>query len=102
MAWRAIFRLKHELGLPVGCGAHNAINTWKDLQTKMSKKAVNPSIASVNAITTTLGVDFVLYDPIEDITYVCPVEAMTDAAFAHILMENGIRIEKTHLLFRIA
>ncbi len=102
MAWRALFLLKHEFGLPVGCGAHNAINTWKGLQTKMGKKAVNPSIASVNAITTALGADFVLYGPIEDAAYVFPVVAMTDAAFAHLLIENGSRIKKTHPLFKIA
>jgi len=102
MAWRALFLLKRELGLPVGCGAHNAINTWKGLHTKMGKQAVNPSIASVNAITAALGADYVLYGPIEDASYVFPVVAMTDAAFAHLLMESGSRIDKTHPLFKIA
>lgn len=102
MAWRALYLLKHELGLPVGCGAHNAINTWKGLDTKMGKQARNSSIASVNAITAALGADFVLYGPIEDAAYVFPVVAMTDAAFAHLLMESGSLIEKTHPLFKIA
>ncbi len=101
MAWRAIFLLKNELGLPVGCGAHNAINTWKGLHTKMGKQAITPSIASVSAITAAVGADYVLYGPIEDAPYVFPVVALTDAAFAQLRMEDGERVKRTHPLFKI-
>jgi len=102
MAWKALSMLKNELGVPVGCGAHNAINTWRGLKTKMGTQAINPSIASVSATTAALGADFILYGPVEDAPYVFPVVAMTDAALAHLIMEGGARVERTHPLFRIA
>ena len=102
MACRALFDLKNELGLPVGCGAHNAISTWRGLKEKMGKPAIKPSIASVSAITAAIGADFVLYGPIKDAKYVFPVVAMTDAAYAYLFIERRERLNKKHPLFKIA
>jgi tetrahydromethanopterin S-methyltransferase subunit H len=54
-------RVKDELEVPVGCGAYNAISTWRGLKTKMGQRAVEPSIAAFNAVTSAIGADFILY-----------------------------------------
>lgn len=102
MACRALFDLKNELGLPVGCGVHNAISTWRGLKVKLGKSAIKPSIASVSAITAAIGADFVLYGPIEDAKYVFPAVAMTDAAYAYLFIEKREKLNKKHPIFKIA
>jgi len=93
MACRASFELKNEFGLPVGCGAHNAVSLWKGLKTKMGTQAVKPAVASACVVAAAVGADFVLYGPAEDAGYVFPVIAMTDAAYGYLVfvkeMEKG-------------
>ncbi len=40
-AWSAMYDIKHEFGLPVGGGVHNAVAVWKGLKTKMGPQAPN-------------------------------------------------------------
>jgi tetrahydromethanopterin S-methyltransferase subunit H len=72
MACRAIFDLKRELGLPCGCGAHNAMSTWAGFKERMGPPAVKPCAVSVNITPIVLGADFILYGPIEDCKYLFP------------------------------
>jgi len=102
MAYRAIYELKNEFGLPTGCGAHNAIGTWRGLKTKMGKQAMHPSMAVAGAITLAAGADFVLYGPIEYADYVFPAVALVDAAFAQLQIEKGKMPDPKHPIFRIA
>jgi len=102
MACRAAFELKNEFGLPVGCGAHNAVSLWKGLKTKMGKQAVKPAVASACVVAAAVGADFVLYGPAEDAGYVFPVIAMTDAAYGYLLFEKKIALDPKHPLYRIA
>jgi tetrahydromethanopterin S-methyltransferase subunit H len=101
-AFKAIFDLKNELGHPVGCGAHNAIGTWKGLKTKMGLQAVKPCTAVANSLTVAAGADFILYGPVEDAPYVFPAVAMVDAAFAQLLIEKGMLPSTSHPIFKIA
>ena len=101
-ACKAIFDAKNELGYPVGCGAHNAIATWKGLKVKMGVQARNPSTAVACALSVTAGADFVLYGPIEGADYVFPSVALVDAAYARLTIEEGRRLSRTHPIFRIA
>lgn len=101
-AFKAVFDLKSEFGYPTGCGAHNAINTWRGLRTKMGSQAVKPCAATANAITVAAGADFVLYGPIEDAHFVFPAVAMVDAAFSQLLIEKGKLPSRSHPIFRIA
>jgi len=101
-AFKAIFDLKNELGHPTGCGAHNAIGTWKGLKTKMGLQAIKPCSAVANALTISAGADWVLYGPIEDAAYVFPSVAMVNAAFAQLLMEKGKMPSPSHPIFKIA
>jgi len=101
-AFKAIFDLKNETGWPCGCGAHNAIGTWKGLRTKMGLQAIRPCAAVANALTVAAGADWILYGPIEDAPYVFPPIAMVNAAFAQLLIEKGKIPPPSHPIFRIA
>ena len=100
-ASKAIMGVKNELGYPAGCGAHNAIGTWKGLKTKMGDQARNPSIAVANALPVTAGGDFVLYGPIEDADYIFPTIALVDATQAQLSIERGIRPSRNHPIYKI-
>jgi len=102
MACRALFELKDEFGFPTGCGAHNAIGTWKGLTKKMGKQAIHPSVAVASGIAVATGADFVLYGPIESADYMFPAMAMIDAAYGQLIMENGKMLDKGHPIFKIA
>jgi tetrahydromethanopterin S-methyltransferase subunit H len=101
-AFKATFELKNELGYPAGCGAHNAINTWRGLKGKMGVQAVKPCVAVANAFTVAAGADWILYGPIEDAPYVFPAVAMVNSAFAQLLIEGGKMPSASHPIFRIA
>jgi len=101
-AFKATFDLKNELGYPTGCGAHNAIGTWKGLKTKMGLQAVKPCSAVADALMIAAGADWILYGPIEEAPYVFPAVAMVDAAFAQMLMEKGKMPSSPHPIFKIA
>jgi tetrahydromethanopterin S-methyltransferase subunit H len=102
LAFKAIFELKNELGYPAGCGAHNAIGTWRGLKTKMGAEAAKPCAAVANALPIAAGADFILYGPIEDSAFVFPAVAMVDAAFAQLSIEKGKVPLPSHPIFRIA
>jgi tetrahydromethanopterin S-methyltransferase subunit H len=101
-AFKAIFEFKNEFGYPAGCGAHNAIDTWKGLKSKMGLDAAKPCAATANALTIAAGADFILYGPVEDSAVVFPAVAMVNAAFAQLLIEKGKVPLPSHPIFRIA
>jgi len=84
MACRAMLDLKRELGLPCGCGAHNAISTWLGLKKRMGAQAVKPCTATVNVTPAVLGADFILYGPIEDCEYIFPSVYAIDTAYKYL------------------
>ena len=102
LAFRAIMDIKNELGYPAGCGAHNAIGTWKGLKTKMGREATKPCAAVANALMIAAGADFILYGPIEDAPIAFPAVAMVSAAFAQLLIERGKVPPLSHPIFKIA
>ncbi len=101
-AFKATYELKNELGHPTGCAAHNAINTWRGLKSKMGLQAVRPCIAVANALTVAAGADWILYGPIEDAPYVFPAVAMVNSAFAQLLIEGGKMPSAAHPIFKTA
>jgi len=100
-ASKSIFDVKNELGYPSGCGAHNAIGTWKGLKTKMGRQARNPSMATATVLPTAMGADFVLYGPLEEADYIFPAVALVNAAHAQLSMEQGKRPGANHPIFKI-
>jgi tetrahydromethanopterin S-methyltransferase subunit H len=98
LACQAMRELKNELGYPVGCGAHNAIATWRGLKKKMPPEATKPCASFASAVPIMYGSDFILYGPIEGCEFVFPVCAMADALMA---IENNVRPKETHPLRKI-
>jgi len=84
MACRAILDLKARLGIPSGCGAHNAVSTWAGFKERMGSQATKPCLAAVNAVPVVLGADFILYGPIEDCQYVFPAVAAVNISFKYL------------------
>ncbi len=102
LACKAIREVKERFGLPAGCGAHNAISSWKTLKEKKDKTLTLTCSSVANGLPIALGADFVLYGPISDAAYVFPAIGLIEAAFGQALMEEGKRLNTTHPRFRIA
>jgi tetrahydromethanopterin S-methyltransferase subunit H len=96
LACRALMMAKDKFGLPVGCGAHNAVAMWKGLVPKFGKDAKTPAFVGSNLMPIALGADFVLYGPIKHAQVVFPSVAMIDVALSGSLIEERIRPDRPH------
>jgi tetrahydromethanopterin S-methyltransferase subunit H len=83
-ACRAMLTLKEELGLPCGCGAHNAVSTWRGLKHRLGIQDVRPCTVAVNIAPVVLGADFLLYGPIEDCEHVFPAVHAIDTSYRYL------------------
>jgi tetrahydromethanopterin S-methyltransferase subunit H len=101
LATKAIHHIKDVYGYPCGCGAHNAIASWKRLREKYSSSAVTTVIGVTSALPVAAGADFVFYGPIRNADAVYPSVAMIDAAYSQQVMERRIRLERSHPRYRI-
>jgi len=63
LAANAIDKIKDRYGYPCGCGAHNAVSSWKRLREKYCAKAVTTVIGVTSALPVATGADFVFYGP---------------------------------------
>ena len=96
LACKALISIKEKHGLPVGCGAHNAVAMWGGLVKKFGKKAKEPAFVGSNLMPIVLGADFVLYGPIKHAPVTFPAVAMIDVALSGALLEERLRPEKPH------
>jgi tetrahydromethanopterin S-methyltransferase subunit H len=101
LACKAIYEVKDQFGYPAGCGAHNAVDSWKALKNKKDKmlSAVCASIA--NGLPIAVGADFVLYGPLNTAEHMFPAISIIDAAYGQVLMEEGKRPSLNHPRFKI-
>jgi len=102
LACKAMYNIKNRFGYPVGCGAHNAISSWKALKKKKDKQLTSVCSSVANSLPIAIGADFVLYGPIHDANYVFPAVGLIDAAYGQVLMEEGKRPSPSHPRFKIA
>ncbi len=102
LACRAIFDVKDQFGFPAGCGAHNAIASWKSLKEKQDNMLTMVCSSVVNSLPIAIGADFVLYGPAKDAEYVFPAIALVNAAYGQAIMEEGKRPGQSHPRFKIA
>ncbi len=102
MATKALFEIKDKFGVPAGCGAHNAVSQWKGLKKKISQEGVIASTASSCILPTALGADFILYGPLRDAEYMFPAISLVDASFGQLLIEEKIKLPKSHPRYRIS
>jgi tetrahydromethanopterin S-methyltransferase subunit H len=98
---KAINIIKDKYGYPCGCGAHNAVASWKRLKEKYTQNAQMIVKGVTNAMPTIIGADWVLYGPIRNAENFYPAVAMIDTAYSQLMMEKRIRPEKDHPRFRI-
>ena len=102
LACKAQHMIKDKFGVPVGCGAHNAVSTWRGLVPKFGKDAKKPAFVGSSLMPVTLGADFVLYGPIKHAPIVFPSVAMIDVALSGVLLETRTRVNRPHPRYRIA
>jgi tetrahydromethanopterin S-methyltransferase subunit H len=98
---KAIDLIKDKYGYPCGCGAHNAISSWKRLKEKYSKNAQNLVMGVSNIIPVAIGADFILYGPIKRADIYFPSVAMIDAAYSQLMMERRVRLSRDHPRYKI-
>ena len=101
LAVKAIQRIKDRYGYPCGCGAHNAVSSWKNLRKKYTPSAVTTAVGVINALPVAAGADFVFYGPIRNAEAVYPSIAMIDAAYSQLVMEQRMRPGKDHPRYKI-
>jgi len=102
LACKAIFEVKERYGYPTGCGAHNAIASWKALKEKKDKTLLISCSSIANGLPVAIGADFILYGPVSDAEYVFPAISLINAAYAQILLEEGKKPPATHPRFKIS
>ena len=102
LACKAIYEVKNRYGYPAGCGAHNAVSSWKALRRKKDRLLMTACSSIINGLTVAVGADFLLYGPIQDAEYVFPAICIVNAAYGQVLMEEGKRINTSHPRFKIS
>ncbi len=101
LATKAIHRIKDRYGYPCGCGAHNAIASWKRLKKKYTRDAATVAMGVANILPVAVGADFVIYGPLKNAETVYPAAAMIDAAYSQQMIEKRKRPGRDHPRFRI-
>lgn len=101
-ASRTIFRIKEEYGLPSGCGAHNAVDRWKE-RVEMDPGVYNLRAAVTNSFPIIMGANFSLYGPIEDSEETYAACSLVDAYIGYSMkMEGDLGPKsKDHPLYKI-
>lgn len=102
LACKAIFEVKEMYGYPAGCGAHNAIASWKSLKEKKNKILEISCSSVANGLPAAIGADFILYGPVTNAEYIFPAISVINAAYAQIQMEEGRRPPPAHPRFKIS
>jgi len=101
LACKAIRDVKDKFGYPAGCGAHNAIDSWRNLKKKRDKMLTLVCSSIANGLPIAVGADFVLYGPIKTAEYMFPAISLINAAYGQILMEEGKRLSPSHPRLKI-
>lgn len=77
----AIQLVKHQFGIPVGCGPANGMSLWT--KARISKEFYKLCEASAMLFAQSFGADFILYGPIESANTVFPAVATFDGILAY-------------------
>jgi tetrahydromethanopterin S-methyltransferase subunit H len=101
VAAKAIDKVKDKYGYPCGCGAHNALASWKRLKEKYDKDAQTIVRGVINVLPPIIGADFVLFGALKNAKLFYPAVAMVDAAYSQLMMEKKIRPNKNHPRYKI-
>lgn len=85
---RAMLEIKKRYGLPCGCGAHNAISSWRGFENIIGKEGRKSAEITANIMPVVLGADFILYGPVESCTDVFPGVYTVDTSLRYLLRKG--------------
>ena len=102
LACKAIREVKNRFGYPAGCGAHNAISSWRALKQKKNKILTLVCSAIANGLPVTLGADFVLFGPAKEAEWMFPAISIINAAYGQVSIEEGVRPSPSHPRFKVS
>lgn len=101
-AAKTIYLVKERYGLPVGCGAHNAVDIWNKRK-KLDHETHLTSSTVANILPITMGANFLLYGPIKNAAKIYAPVAVADAYVAYSMMqEYGAKpLTNSHPIYKI-
>lgn len=100
LAMNAMEQTKDTYGFPVGSGAHNAVDTWRNLKAKFGDIKKYASVVA-STITLAAGADFLLYGPLQHADIMFPNAAFIKSAFSQLLFDEGRMPPPEHSVFKI-
>ena len=100
LAMSAMAEVKNIYGFPVGSGAHNAVDTWRNLKEKFGDMKMYASVVA-STITLGAGADFLLYGPSQHADIIYPAAAFVKAAQSQLLFDEGKMAPMGHPVFKI-
>lgn len=94
VALRTILHIKSTLGLPCGCGAHNAVSLMKKkLREMYGVDGVEAAALASNIAPIILSADFVLYGPLEACKAVFPATYVIATSYRYLARRSESLIE---------
>ena len=100
LAMNAMYEVKNKYGYPVGSGAHNAVDTWRNLKAKFGDVKKYATVVA-STITLGAGADFLLYGPVQHAKIIYPNVAFIKAAHSQLLFDEGKMAPTNHPVFKI-
>lgn len=100
LAMNAMHEVKKKYGYPVGSGAHNAVDTWRNLKSKFGNIKKYASVVA-STITLGAGADFLLYGPVQHAQLIYPTVAFIKAAHSQLLFDEARMAPFSHPVFKI-
>lgn len=94
VAMRTIIYIKSSLGLPCGCGAHNAVSLMrKRFKENYGEEGLKTAEVASNLAPIVLAADFVLYGPIELCKIVFPAAYVITTSYRYFARNKELLIE---------
>ncbi len=100
LAMNAMNEVKNKYGYPVGSGAHNSVDTWRNVKLKFGNIKKFASVVA-STITLNAGADILLYGPIQHANLIYPNVAFIKAAHSQLLFDEGKMPPPHHPVFKI-
>ncbi|MCS7139172.1 MAG: tetrahydromethanopterin S-methyltransferase subunit H [Candidatus Nezhaarchaeota archaeon] len=93
-ALRTIIHIKSTLGLPCGCGAHNAISVMRrKFKEAYGEEGLISAETASNIAPIVLSADFVLYGPIEACKIAFPAAYVITTSYRYLAKKKELMIE---------
>jgi tetrahydromethanopterin S-methyltransferase subunit H len=101
-AVRAIPKIKEKFGHPTGLGTGNVVTTMGWVKANIAKEFRKGAVTATNAIMQTVGANWLMFGPAEQMEWVFPAVAIVDTYVASAMADLDIRpLEETHPIFKV-